>query len=87
MTATKAVAGGIAANVVTIILWAVSSIPGWGAVPDQPKAAVLALVSAGVGALLVYFAPANKRTLPETAPEPAADRNSVRGFGSEVLAR
>ena len=87
MTGTKAVAGGIAANVVTITLWAVSSIPGWHTLPDEPRAAILALVSAGVGALLVYFAPANKRTLPETALEPAADRNGVRGFGSEVLAR
>jgi hypothetical protein len=86
MTGTKAVAGGIAANVVTIILWAVSNIPGWNGVPEQPKAAIIALVSACVGALLVYFAPANKRTLPETEPEPE-DRDSVRAYGSEVLVR
>ena len=47
MTATKAIAGGVAANIVTVILWAVSNIPGWGAVPDEPKAALIALVSAG----------------------------------------
>ena len=47
MTATKAIAGGVAANIVTVILWAVSNIPGWGAVPDEPKAAIIALVSAG----------------------------------------
>jgi hypothetical protein len=29
MTATKAIAGGVAANVVTIVLWAISNIPGW----------------------------------------------------------
>ena len=86
MTATKAVAGGIAANVVTIILWAVSHIPGWNGVPDEPKAAILALVSAGAGALLVYFAPANKRTLPETEAVPE-DRDSVQAYGSEVLVR
>ena len=63
MTATKAVAGGVAANIVTIILWAISSIPGWSAVPEQPRAAIFALVSAGVGAAIVYFAPANKETL------------------------
>jgi hypothetical protein len=84
MTATKAVAGGIAANVVTIILWGLSNIPGWTGVPDEPKAAIIALVSACVGALLVYFAPANKRTLPETEPEA---RDSVGAYGSEVLVR
>jgi hypothetical protein len=30
MTATKAIAGGVAANIVTVTLWAVSNIPGWG---------------------------------------------------------
>lgn len=69
MTATKAIAGGVAANIVTIILWAISNVPGWGAVPDQPKAAILALVSAGVGAAIVYFAPSNKQTLTAAASE------------------
>jgi hypothetical protein len=63
MTATKAVAGGVAANIVTIILWMLTNIPGWQAVPDQPKAAIIALVSAGVGAAIVYLAPQNKRTV------------------------
>jgi hypothetical protein len=67
MTATKAVAGGIAANIVTIILWGISNLPGWNSVPDQPKAAIIALVSAGVGSAIVYFAPANKQTLTSTA--------------------
>lgn len=84
MTATKAIAGGIGANFVTVILWAVSSIPGWSAVPEQPKAAILALVSAGVGAAIVYFAPANQ----QTATEPASERGELRAsFGSgRVLA-
>lgn len=69
MTATKAIAGGVAANIVTVVLWAISSIPGWDAVPDQPKAAIIALVSAGVGAAIVYFAPANKETVPATGGE------------------
>jgi len=59
-TATKAVAGGIAANVVTIALWGVSLIPGWATVPDEPKAAIIALISAGIGAAIVFYAPANK---------------------------
>jgi hypothetical protein len=67
MTATKAIAGSVAANIVTVILWAVSNIPGWSAVPDEPKAAIIALVSAAVGALIVYFAPANAPTLPGKA--------------------
>ena len=80
MTATKAIAGGIAANVITVILWAISSIPGWDAVPDQPKAAIIALVSAGVGAAIVYFAPANQQTITRTAPE--RDRDLSASFGS-----
>jgi hypothetical protein len=66
MTATKAIAGGVAANIVTIILWAISTIPGWHAVPDEPRAAIIALVSSAVGAAIVYFAPANKHTVPAT---------------------
>lgn len=62
-TATKAVAGGIAANVVTIAIWGLSQIPGWATIPDEPKAAILALVSAGIGAGLVYLAPANRQTI------------------------
>src|SRR5262245_48640946 len=81
MTATKAIAGGVAANIVTVILWAVSNIPGWGAVPDEPKAAIIALVSAGVGAVIVYFAPANRPTLPVKAKAVAAAavRQATRG--------
>lgn len=62
MTASKAVAGGIAANVVTIALWGLSQIPGWSMVPDEPKAAIIALVSGGIGAAVVYLSPANKVT-------------------------
>ena len=69
MTATKAIAGGVAANIVTVILWVISNIPGWAAVPDQPKAAIIALVSSGIGAAIVYFAPSNKQTLTAKAPE------------------
>lgn len=70
-TATKAIAGGIAANVVTIVLWLLALIPGWNMVPDEPKAAIIALVSAGVGAAIVYFAPSNKETVavvPQDSP-------------------
>jgi hypothetical protein len=62
-TASKAVAGGIAANLVTIALWLISLIPGWADVPMEPKAAIIALVSAGIGAAIVYYAPANKQTV------------------------
>ena len=80
MTATKAIAGGLAANIITVILWAISSIPGWDTVPDQPKAAIIALVSSGVGAAIVYFAPANQHTTTKTAPE--SDRGLSASFGS-----
>ena len=63
MTATKAIAGGVAANLVTIVLWAMTSIPGWERIPDAPKAAMIALVSGAIGAAIVYFAPSNKLTV------------------------
>ena len=58
-TAAKAVAGGIAANLVTVALWLISLIPGWDMIPIEPKAALIALVSGAIGAGVVYFAPAN----------------------------
>jgi hypothetical protein len=64
MTSTKAVAGGIAANVVTIALWLLSLIPGWESIPTEPKAALIALVSTLVGAGIVYFAPPNSIKVP-----------------------
>jgi hypothetical protein len=69
MTASKAVAGGVAANIVTIVLWAITRVPGWDTMPDEPKAAIIALISAGVGAAIVYFAPSNKQTLTATVPQ------------------
>ena len=86
MTATKAIAGDVAANIVTVILWAVSNIPGWGAVPDEPRAAIIALVSASVGAVIVYFAPANTPTIPVKAKAVAAGiRQASRGgFGAPI---
>jgi hypothetical protein len=81
MTATKAVAGGVAANIVTVILWGISNIPGWHAVPDEPRAAIIALVSSAVGAAIVYFAPANKHTVPATASNRAGDLGVSFGAG------
>ena len=63
MTATKAVAGAVAGNLVTIALWGLASIPGWASVPDAPKASIIALVSGAIGAACVYFAPPNKPTV------------------------
>ena len=73
MTATKAVAGGIATNIVTVIVWGISHIPGWHTVPDEPRAAITALVSAGVAGAIVYFAPANRPTVPSAAREPVGE--------------
>ena len=73
MTATKAIAGGVAANIVTVVLWAISNVPGWDAVPDEPRAAIIALASAAVGAAIVYVAPANKQALTGTASERGAE--------------
>ena len=82
MTATKAVAGGVAANIVTIILWLMSNIPGWSGVPEEPKAAIIALVSAGIGAAIVYFAPANKQTVTQTAAGSAGELAPSFGSGT-----
>jgi hypothetical protein len=85
MTATKAIAGGVAANIVTIILWMISSIPGWSSVPEEPKAAIIALVTAGIGAAIVYFAPSNKETLAVKSTE--RGREPAGGFEADrVLA-
>lgn len=70
-TATKAVAGGVAANLVSIALWLMSLIPGWSSIPDEPKAAIIALVSGGIGFLVVYHSPANSRKVSD-APDAEA---------------
>ena len=84
MTATNAIAGGVAANIVTIILWMISTIPGWGSVPQEPKSAIVALVSAGIGAAIVYYAPSNKETLAVKSTEKS--REPVAGFEADRLA-
>lgn len=58
-TRSKAVSGGVAANLVLIAVWLLTLIPGWEMVPDVPKSAIVALVSGGIGYLSVFYAPAN----------------------------
>jgi hypothetical protein len=84
MTATKAIAGGVAANIVTIALWMISSVPGWSSVPEEPRAAIIALVSAGIGAAIVYFAPPNRETLPVKSTE--RGREPAGPFAADRLA-
>lgn len=85
MTATKAIAGGVAANIVTVVLWVISNIPGWTSVPEEPKAAILALVSAGIGAAIVYYAPSNREMVAVKSTETV--REPARGFQADrVLA-
>jgi hypothetical protein len=72
MTATKANAGGVAGAVVVIANWLLTLVPGWMAVPDEPRGAITFLVSSGIVWLAVYLAPANEHTLPPvpaTAPD------------------
>lgn len=59
-TRSKAVSGGVAANLVLIAVWLLTLIPGWETVPDVPKSAIVALVSGGIGYLSVFYAPANR---------------------------
>ena len=84
MTATKAIAGGVAANIVTIVLWMIASIPGWSSLPEEPRGAIAALVSAGIGAAIVYFAPSNKETVPVKLTE--RGHQPAGGFAAERLA-
>ncbi len=63
MTATKAIAGGVAANLVTVALWLLEFTPGWMTIPDTPKAAIISLVSTGIGVAVVYYAPPNRETV------------------------
>jgi len=84
MTATKAIAGGVAAKIVTIVLWMIASVPGWNSVPEEPRAAIIALVRAGIGAAIVYFGPSNKETLPVMSTE--RGRESAGGFAADRLA-
>jgi hypothetical protein len=78
MTASKAIAGGVAANIVTVVLWAISNVPGWDAVPDEPRAAIIALASAAVGAAIVYVAPANRQMLTAKAFEHGGEIEPTR---------
>ena len=59
MNQSKAIAGGIAANLVTLAMWGLSFIPGWDAMPSEPKAAIMVLVSSAIGFAIVHIAPAN----------------------------
>jgi len=63
MTSTKAVAGGVGAYLATIAMWLLTLIPGWAEIPEEPKAAISALVIAGIGYGLVYWSPANRHTI------------------------
>lgn len=67
MTSTKAVAAGIAGNLIVVANWLLTIIPGWMMIPDEPRAAIIALVSGGIGALFVWYAPAN-RSVTASAP-------------------
>lgn len=58
-TSTKAVAGGIGGALVIIANWLLTLIPGWEGIPAEPRGAIAFLVSTGITAALVYYAPAN----------------------------
>ena len=59
MTASKAHAGGLAGALTVLILSLLDQIPAIAALPEGPEAALTGLVSAGIGWLVVYLAPAN----------------------------
>jgi hypothetical protein len=63
-TSSKAVAGGVAANLIIVACWLLTLIPGWETVPFEPKAAIISLVVTAIGSGIVYFAPANRQIEP-----------------------
>jgi len=85
MIAIEAIAGGVAFNIITIILWMMVSIPGSSSVPEEPKAAIIAFVSIGIGAAIMYFAPSNKETVAVTSTE--RDRETAGGFRADRVFR
>lgn len=73
MTSTKAIAAAISGPLVTIACYYLQHLPGWAGMPIEVHAAYFAIVAAGIPALLVYHAPANKQTVPVTPPAPATE--------------
>lgn len=69
MTSSKAIAGGVGTAVGVVIQWALTLIPGWSTIPDEPRGALLFLVVTGIGAGITWLAPANavKQTRQETS--------------------
>jgi hypothetical protein len=63
VTATKAVAGGVGGSLVVIANWLVTLIPGWSEIPDEPRGAIVFLLSTAITAGLVYYAPSNKHVM------------------------
>lgn len=59
MTAAKAHAGGLVGALSVLILYLLQQIPFIAVLPEGPEIALLFLITAGVGWLVVYLAPAN----------------------------
>lgn len=59
MTSAKAVASAIAGHFTILALWAITQVPGWESMPDEPRLALQGLVVSLINGGLVYFAPAN----------------------------
>lgn len=68
MTSTKATAGSLSALLGTIASWALTKVPGWMAMPAEVQHAFYALTVMGIGYALVYWAPANRHTVPTPDP-------------------
>jgi hypothetical protein len=66
MTSSKAIAAGIGGNLTVIAIWAMTLIPGWATIPDEPRMAIQALIVTLLSAGVVYFAPANALKVAQT---------------------
>ncbi len=60
MSSTKATAGGFAGALVVLTMYVLNLVPFVRDMPADPKGALVFIVSAGIGYLLVYYAPPNK---------------------------
>lgn len=68
MTSSKAFASVIAVKLAILADYALTLIPGWPQLPDVPKGALLFLVDGLIAYYVVYWAPANKFTIPIAPP-------------------
>lgn len=67
-TFTKANVAGVAGPLIIVATWLLTLIPRWAEIPDEPRGALVFLVSVVIGWTLVYLAPANQQVRDDPRP-------------------